>query len=447
MKYFGIYFAYALIFLFIVWINVPSIAGIKVGVGKSDITPPLGTPLDGYYIERLATNVHDELFVKAMVIEDGTNTLVLVIADIIDVAQYGFKEARERIQRDFNIPASNIVISATHTHTGPVFSQAYEEMLEVKIHDAVKIAIQNIQPAVIKSGVGKEENVSFHRRFMMKDGTVKFNPGAMNPDIVRPMGPIDSDVGILFIETLDGKPIAVLVNFAIHLDTIGGTEISADFPYFMGKVLKKILGDELVVFFGFGTCGNVNHFNVKSPETLKGFERAERIGYALAASVIREFPGLEEHNVEKLSSDSEKLKLAIPEYTIEEVEAAKINSMKESDHESSTPEIREAMKILRIQERKGQPIEAEVQTFGLGDVGLVFLPGEIFVELGLEIKDRSPYKHTLILTLCNNSIGYIPNAEAFDYGAYEVEVSQIEKGEGEKLVKSSVKLLENMKER
>jgi hypothetical protein len=352
-----------------------------------------------------------------------------------------------RIQEELNIPASNIVISATHTHTAPSFSRKYEEMLAVKIYDAVQIAFQNLQPAIIKSGNGKEENVSFHRRFMMKDGTVKFNPGAMNPDIIRPMGPIDPDVGILYFETPNGKPIAVLVNFAIHLDTIGGTEISADFPYFMGKVLKKVLGDELVVFFGFGTCGNVNHFNVKSPETLKGFERAERIGYALAASVIREFPALEKYNLDYLLNDSELLYLKIPEYTKEQVEAAKINSVKESDHESSTPEIREAMKILRIQERKGQPIEAEVQTFGLGDVGLIFLPGEIFVELGLEIKDRSPYKHTLILTLCNNSIGYIPNAEAFDYGAYEVEVSQIEKGEGEKLVESSVKLLENMKER
>jgi hypothetical protein len=426
---------------------MPSIAEIKVGIGKSDITPPLGTPLDGYYIERLASNVHDQLFARAMVLVDGSNTLILVITDIIDVAPYGFKKARTRIQEELNIPASNIVISATHTHTAPSFSRKYEEMLAVKIYDAVQIAFQNLQPAIIKSGNGKEENVSFHRRFMMKDGTVKFNPGAMNPDIIRPMGPIDPDVGILYFETPNGKPIAVLVNFAIHLDTIVGTEISADFPYFMGKVLKKVLGDELVVFFGFGTCGNVNHFNVKSPETLKGFERAERIGYALAASVIREFPALEKHNVDYLLNDSELLYLKIPEYTKEQVEAAKINSVKESDHESSTPEIREAMKILRIQERKGQPIEAEVQTFGLGDVGLIFLPGEIFVELGLEIKDRSPYKHTLILTLCNNSIGYIPNAEAFDYGAYEVEVSQIEKGEGEKLVESSVKLLENMKER
>jgi hypothetical protein len=104
------------------------------------------------------------------------------------------------------------------------------------------------------------------------------------------------------------------------------------------------------------------------------------------------------------------------------------------------------MKVLRIQDRKGELIEAEVQTFGLGDVGIVALPGEIFVELGLEIKKKSPFKHTFILTLSNNSIGYIPNADAFEYGAYEVEVSEIAKGQGERLVESSLRLLEKLKD-
>jgi len=421
-------------------------AQIKVGVGKSDITPSLSTPMDGYYIERLASNVHDELFVRAMVLEDGKNSFVLVVADVIDVAPYGFKEARKKIAEEFKIPASRIVMSATHTHTGPSFSKAYEKMLAVKIHDAVKIAHQNLQPVVIKSGVGKEENVSFHRRFMMKDSTVKFNPGILNPDIVRPMGPIDPDVGIVYIETLEGKSIAILVNFAVHLDTIGGTEISADFPYFMGEVLKKVLGNDLMVFYGFGTCGNVNHINVKKSDSLEKFERAKRIGYALAAGVIRELPKLEISDADKISVESEILKLKMPVYTKEQIEAAEINAKKESDEIASTPEIREAMKILRIHELNNEPIEAEVITFGLDNVGIVALPGEIFVELGLDIKKRSPFKHTLVLTLANNSIGYIPNKEAFEYSAYEVEVSMIAEGEGEKLVESSVRQMERMKQ-
>jgi hypothetical protein len=213
----------------------------------------------------------------------------------------------------------------------------------------------------------------------------------------------------------------------------------------MGEILKKVLGDDLMVFFGFGTCGNVNHINVKEPENTKGYERAQRIGHALAAAVIREIPVLEIQNIDKLASESETVYLKIPEYTKKQIKEAEINAKKESDEIASTPEIREAMKILRIHNLNNKPIEAEILTFGIGDASIVALPGEIFVELGLAIKARSPFKNTLVMTLSNNSIGYIPNKEAFKYGAYEVEVSMIAEGEGEKLVESSANQLEKMK--
>ncbi len=431
------------IFIVLSGLNVKS--QIRAGVGMTNITPALGTPMDGYYIERLASTVHDDLYARAVVLEDGSKTLVLVVADLIDVAPYGFPAARKKIQEELNVPAENIIISATHTHTGPTFTTDYEKYIAGKILDAVKIALSNIQDVVIKSGTGKAENISFHRRFMMKDGTVKFNPGRLNPNIVEPMGPVDPGVGIICLETLNGEPIAILVNFALHLDTIGGTEISADFPYFMSEILKKVLGDDLMVFFGFGTCGNVNHINVKEPENTEGYERAQRIGHALAAAVIREIPTLEVQNIDKLSSESETVYLKIPEYSKKQIKEAEINAKKESNEIASTPEIREAMKILRIHNMNNQPIEAEILTFGIGDASIVALPGEIFVELGLAIKERSPFKNTLVLTLANNSIGYIPNKEAFKYGAYEVEVSMIAEGEGEKLVESSLSQLEKMK--
>jgi len=434
------------VFMTCVFMSLMSFSQIKLGVGKTDITPALGTPMDGYYIERLASDVHDELYARAMVLQDGTKTLVFVVADLIDVAPFGFPAARDRIGKELGIPATNIMISATHTHTGPSFTPEYEEFVASKIFDAVMIASQNLQDVVIKSGTGEALDISFHRRFLMKDGTVKFNPGRQNPDIVKPMGPVDPGVGIIYFESTDGKPIAIITNFALHLDTIGGTEISADFPYFMGDVLKKVLGNDLMVFFGFGTCGNVNHINVKESETTKDYERSQRIGFALAAAIIREIPVLEIQNISKLNSESETVYLKIPEYTEKEIEQAKINAQKESDEIASTPEIREAMKILRIHNLNNQPIEAEILTFGLGDASIVGLPGEIFVELGLAIKEASPFKNTLVLTLANNSIGYIPNKDAFQYGAYEVEVSMIAEGEGEKLVKSSLNQLQKMTE-
>jgi hypothetical protein len=419
-------------------------AQITAGTGQTNITPPLGTPLVGYYLERKATDVHDDLLVKAIVLKDRSKSIAIIVVDLLDVDQLAFNSARKRIAEELGIPYESISISATHTHTGPEFDPEYTRFLTTRIFDAVKIASQNQQEVVVKSGSGREENVSFHRRFLMKDGTVKFNPGPLNPDIVRPMGPIDPEVGILLLETKTGEVLAVLVNFAIHLDTVGGTIISADFPGYLSDILKTVLGEETMVMFGLGTCGNINHFNVRSPETLKGFGRTERIGYALAASVIRELPALERVDVDNIKVGHEYLKLEIPKYTKKQVELAKVNAKKESDHESSTPEIREAMKILRVNEREGKPIEVEVQTFGLGDIGIVTLPGEIFVELGLDIKKKSPFKHNFILTLANNKLGYVPNAEAFSYGAYEVEVSNIEAGQGERLATTAVGLLDKM---
>ncbi len=419
---------------------------LLAGASQIDITPPLGTPMRGYYYERLASHVHDPLYARALVLSEGDQTLVIITLDLIDVAPQASRSAVETISARHNIPAEQIIITSTHTHTGPALSADYEAWLTHRIVDAVTIAINNRKPAVLRVGSGHEAGVSFHRRFLMKDGTVRFNPGALNPDIVKPMGPIDPEVGILSVETPDGEVIAVLVNFAIHLDTVGGTEISADFPFFLERLLRKVLGESTVVMFALAPCGNINHFNVRSPETLKGFERAERIGHALAGAVIREFPGLEPMAAASLRASAEVLPLTVPSYTSAEVAQARINAVKQSDHESSTPEIREARKILWVADRGGEPLPGEVKAFGIDDLGIVALPGEIFVELGLDLKQRSPYRHNLILTLSGHTaMSYIPNREAYPHGAYEVEVSRVVAGEGERLIDSAVSQLERLK--
>ena len=420
-------------------------AQLTAGVANTDITPPLGTPMPGYYFERLATNVHDKLYAKALLFSDGEQSTAIVILDMASADQGACEIARARISQDLDIPYDHIIISATHTHTGIQVNDSNREWMASKIYDAVKIASQSMVPVNLEYGTGKEEGLSFHRRFMMKDGTVKFNPGILNPDIVRPMGPIDPEVVILKVEQVNGKVLAVLVNFAIHLDTIGGTEISADFPAFLAEVIKTVYGPQTEVIFGLGTCGNINHINVSKEDKEEGFETAERIGYALASTVIKEDPALESAASKTLQVGHQKVELAIPQYTKEEIKQAEINAKKTSDLHASTPEIREAMKILRVQKKQGQPFQVEVQTVGLDDLAIVALPGEVFVELGLAIKKQSTFKHTMILTLSNNKLGYVPNADAFQYGAYEVEVSNIAEGEGEKLVEVATDLLQEMK--
>lgn len=413
----------------------------RAGTAKTDITPPMGFSMAGYYRERLASSVHDELYAKALVLDDGKNKLVLVICDNIRPFPEAYKKAKKLIQEDLGIPPENIIIGATHTHTGPHMIEPYDQILSVKIADAVHIANQRLKPAKIKAGAGKEEHISFNRRYLMKDGTVRFNPGRLNPDIIKPMGPIDPDIGIFYITTTDGKPLATFVNFAMHLDTVGGTEFCADYPYFMEKILKAVKDEDMMLFFGIGTCGNINHINVKKREKFPRFGKAEQIGHVLAGDVIKEYPTLKPQENFELKAEREIVLLELQKYTKEEIEKAKIDA-KKSTRLIST---RRAMKILRLQDIPGKTMEAEVTAFGIGDIALVSLPGEVFVELGLTIKEKSPFKYTFIMENSQSNVGYIPNEKAFPEGAYEVEVSRIKKGEGEKLVNAALRLLNKIK--
>lgn len=419
--------------------------GIQAGVAQTNITPPMGFRMAGYYHERLASGVHDELYAKALVLDDGTDKIVLVICDNIRPFPAAYDAAMKRIQNELNIPAEHIIIAGTHTHTGPRMIEPYDKILSVKIADAVLIANRRLQPAVIKAGAGREENISYNRRFLLKDGTVKTNPGILNPDVVRPVGPIDPEIGILFIETIQGKPLAALVNFALHLDTVGGTEISADYPYYIEQILQKVTREDMPVLFGIGPCGNINHVNVMEREEFPGLYgrrgKTEQIGYVLAGGVIQALPSLELQENGDVQAVGEIVPLAIQQFTQEEIARAE-REAQESTRRLST---RRAMKILKVQTLNGGPLEARVHVFRIGDTAIVSLPGEIFVELGLAIKEQSPFKHTLIIENALSDVGYIPDDKAFDEGSYEVEVSRIQRGEGEKLVEAAVRLLNKVK--
>ncbi len=417
---------------------------MEVGVAYRNVTPLLGTALRGYYIERLADAVHDPLQVKAMVIGDGEQFFVLAVVDIIDVAPHAYQRARAYISQHWEIPMDFITVASTHTHTGPFLTEDYENVLFEAIIEAVDEARANRIPVVMKAGSTEEQDISFHRRYFMKDGSVKFNPGVLNPDIVKPAGPIDPEVGIVVFENLAGKPHAILVNFAIHLDTIGGTAISADFPHFLEQELKAYFQEDTAVVFATGTCGNINHIDVSKEDRLKSFDKSVQIGHTLAQKVIGYYQHLVTEKLPRIVARAQQLTLQTPVYSEAVIQQASIDAVMQSDEEASTPLIREARKILRVANLEGKGLQAEVQVILIGSTALVMLPTEVFVELGLAIKARSPFGHTLVVTFTNHSVGYIPDQPAFAHGAYEVEVSMIEAGQGEVLVETAVTLLNEL---
>src|SRR5205807_10402534 len=130
---------------------------------------------------------------------------------------------------------------------------------------AVRATDATPNPSRVFHGTGREDGLAFNRRFHMVDGSVGWNPGKKNPKVVRPAGPTDPSVPVVYVEGTDGKPIAVYVNFAMHLDTVGGLYYSADYPYTLCQALAAVKGEEVVTLFTIGTAGDINHINVDSP--------------------------------------------------------------------------------------------------------------------------------------------------------------------------------------
>ena len=451
------------ILLFGLLSSIALAGGLKIGAAAVKITPPLGVPMAGYYYMRGAEGVHDDLYAKTLFIEKEGTSVAIVSCDLIEITAALAAEIRHLAESSTGIPGDHIMISASHSHTGPVIPspsnmytmdgrmgdllKGYMEDLPGLVVESIRKASEQILPANLSFGRGLEETISFNRRFYMTDGTVGWNPGKLNPGIIKPAGPIDPEVGVLYAESVDGKPLSTFINFALHLDITGGLEISADMPYTLSKILEGVKGKDMVTLFGQGCCGNINHINVKNDVRQKGHGEAERIGTVLAGEVIKTYTWLEPLEVEDVKARNEIVELPLATFTEDDLERAREITRKFGQRNSAPfLEMVNAFKIVEVHERKGKPIEAEVQVFTLGqEFALVSLPGEVFVELGLYIKQRSPYPNTMVLELTNGSVDYIPDRKAFVEGNYEPISARCAPGSGEILVERVLEILNEMK--
>lgn len=452
----------ALVVSFVLFSTTVAAAGeLRVGAAAVPITPNPGTPMAGYYSTRLAEGVEDDLFAKAIVIEQDGAKVAMVVCDLISMPRAVAEDARRLIEQSSGLPGERVMISATHTHTGPTLptgssrdpseegaadaAKRYVGTLPERIARAVSEANAALKPARASVGVGKEERLSFNRRFFMKDGTVGWNPGKKNPAIVKPAGPIDPDVPVVYFETTDGNPIATYVNFAMHLDTVGGLRVSADYPFTLSSTLARLKGPKMVTLFSIGCAGDINHVDVGSAEPQKGSREAARIGTILAGEVIKTYARLAPVATAAPQARREVLALPLAPIRPEDVEPAMKTAVRFGKAEPTFLERVNAYKVIDVHARKGKPLEAEVQVMSLGqDLAFVALPGEVFVELGLYVKQHSPFRHTIIAELANGSVGYIPTRRAFGEGNYEPVSARCAPGSGEQIAEAAVRLLKDV---
>lgn len=438
-------------------------AGLLVGAATTPITPPAGVPLAGYYHERSSDGVHDELLSRAIVMEKDGVKVALVSLDLISTRRAFVVKARELITEQSGIPGDHVMISATHAHTGPILPDAsardagiaeggavaktYLETLPELIAESVKRANNKLRPAHASSFIGHEPSLTFNRRFHMRDGSVGWNPGKMNPDIIKPAGPIDPTVPVVFFETPKREPIATYVNYSVHLDNVGGLQISADLPYTLTQSLGRVLGEDHITMWTAGTCGDLNHVNVDWARPQKGQENAARMGIVLAGEVLRNWPNLEPVGDGALQVRSIIVPLPLAPIDAREVEQAGFIVRTGNDRgRDNFMKLVNAYKVLDVYGRQGKPLEVEVQVITLGDdLAWVSLPGEVFVQLGLDLKLDSPFKQTMIAELANGSIGYIPNRRAYPQGNYEVVSARCAAGSGEMLVEAAITMLKEIR--
>ncbi len=442
---------------------------LQVGVAEADITPPVGSRMAGYFNERISTGIHDPLHAKAIVLRQGDTQIALESCDLLGVELSQTSKARAQASEQTGIPVTNIVICATHTHTGPLFDGAlrdyfhevatrdgakdpherlyYPPFLIERMVQAIVAAQKNLRPAELEAGIAKQEGLAFNRRYWMKNGKVVFNPGQLNPDIVRPAGPTDPDVGILMAcNSQTKKPFAGLTVFAVHSDTTGGTLFSADYEYYLEQTLQGAFGKNFISAFGLGTCGDINHINVKKKEPTSGPAVAGRVGRTLGRTVLAAVPSLRVITQPALAVRSTTLQVPLRKVTPEEVAEARAVMQKFKDH--NTPFLAKvaAVRVLDLADH-GPSWPMEVQVIRLDDnTAIVCLPCEIFVELGLAIKRASPFRHTLVITACNDRPSYVPTRKAFAEGSYEVTNARVTPVAGDMLVGAAEKLLGELKE-
>ncbi|HEX3601125.1 MAG TPA: hypothetical protein VHU84_13330 [Lacipirellulaceae bacterium] len=441
---------------------------LQAGIAFVDITPPTPFRMSGYFYERLSTGTKDPLFARAIVFQQGKELAALVFCDVVGVPAEIAAPARKKIAEATGIPVEHIAVTGTHTHTGPLYfsslhnefhelaeaahgkdpydSAPYRSQLIDNIAKAVVAAKAALAPVELKSGYAHEDRLAFNRRYYMKDGTVRFNPPINSPEIIRPAGPIDPQVGIILLTKPGAKePESAIVSFAMHLDTTGGTLFSADYVHSLQQRLQKSFGDDFKVLFGTGTCGNINHRDVTKEEQRNADSIGEMLGDTVATAIEQQ----------KLSSDGEptlavrsvKVPAPLQVYSADQIAKATAKMPRIAAREVPFLEAVEACKITDIEriKKSGYDGELEVQAFRLNhDTAIVTLPSEIFVEFGLAIKAASPFKTTLVVELANDDLAYTPTKRAFAEGSYEISNSRVQPGTGEKLVDAAVGLLKEL---
>jgi neutral ceramidase len=436
---------------------------LMLGTGQTMITPPVNSVMSGFIARKgKSSGVHDPLWAKALVISDRHTKIALVIADLIGVDAALVKAVRDQISQCAAISQENVIVGATHTHSGPaVLSQGYlgnvapEYRIQLvhNLAEAVAIADQNLEPVELWVGESSCPEVGKNRR--------------------KPGGSTDPQVLTARFESRAGVK-ALIVNYACHPVVLGpdNLEISADYPFYLRQALESVYSGAQIIFIN-GACGDINtghsaHSSVDGTaiQSRRTFAEAKRLGEILgkqvliaAANAIKQTELALKINRQVLNLALEAIPSAIQykfltaswERRVQELEAGQ-SSYGEVQTARMMSKWAAEMEKLKLEGKLAAVLPVEIAAFTIGDLEWATFPGEFFHELGRQLKTaRSPRK-VFILGYSNGSLGYVANALAYDEGGYEVEESypfyglpsKLARGGGERVLEALQSILADL---
>jgi len=401
---------------------------LRAGSAKANITPYVGILLSGFGGRKHGTEgIHDDLHARAVVLDDGDVQVAIVSCDLIGFSLESIATIRERAERMTGIPGEQVLIAATHTHSGPTMgilrmstqNPEWVSIVEKKVAGAIAEAHANRTDAAWGVGVGNAQ-IGINRRERTPEGATKLG---RNPD-----GPIDTDVGVVRIDTRGGEPIAAVIHHPCHPVVLGGKNnyVSADFPGATTSFVEKAIPGIQALFVN-GCAGNINSDPVGGE-----FEDVRRLGRILGAEAVKTYEAIDCSPDISIRCASEQVEVPLQELPPVSVMEQSIEdrtkelgagvSLEQLQADHLIAYAREVLAEHEAPEPKRSRL-IEMQAIALGNAALVTTPGETFIEIGQAIKAASPFEHTFVTGYTNGVIGYLPTANAFDEGGYEVTSS------------------------
>ena len=462
---------------------------LKVGVGVSVITPPVGKPIPVWRYRRgRAVGVHDDLLVKAVVLSDESTTIALATLDVALIDEATIQGVREKVSRLTGIPGENVMFNCSHNHTSP--TPPSRDTARGKIIEKTWPSLNFNEYMSFQDYVAGAIVEAYHNMERAEIGADKGDAPGVTVNRRHPEELVDTELGVIKICREDGSLLSSLVNFQCHALAVGGQYLlwTADFPGFMRDFVESAYPLSSCLFLQ-GAAGDIHPwdwwFGNMEPKHPATFEEAEKLGRILGSEACKVLEGIDTSKDVEIKVASKRILLEGRRFPWSKEEAEEvIEEVLRKDKPWRKAVWPKGVTIADIYHRypsgyryglipfiryiaelaeKGEAmpnVEAEIQAFKINDIVLILTPGELFNQLGRRIKEGSPYKNTFVLSE-TTAVGYIPPREAYEevsgmslrevidpemgwwaYGA--TYTCYVAPGTGEKIVEESLSLIEEL---